>query len=123
MSVGSSVEYLRFVAAHRRFLGFGLLAAWIVMLFAGLSAGINGALTGTVFAELYGVLHRGAIRGAFRSAMITATAAAPLLMGLLLNAGWSLTHLLLAGALLLSLALLPASAQSHSFQSISVEGN
>jgi MFS family permease len=98
-------------------------AAWIFMLFAGLSAGTNGALTGTVFAELYGVLHLGAIRGAFRSAMITATAAAPLLMGLLLDAGWSLTHLLLAGALLLSLALLPIFAQSHSFQSISVEGN
>jgi sugar phosphate permease len=93
------------------------------MLLAGLSAGANGALTGTVFAELYGVLHLGAIRGAFRSAMIVATAAAPFLMGLLLDAGWSLAFLLLIGAAVVSLALLLAAVQFRSVYSVSLEDN
>lgn len=83
-------------------LGAGALAlvwvdsAWLAfayMALAGLSAGANGSLSGAIWAELYGTRHIGAIRAMYSALMVLSTAASPVLLGLLLDGGWTMPEL------------------------------
>jgi MFS family permease len=54
---------------------------------AGVTAGAGMTLLGALWAEVYGVTHLGAIRGLVQAMMVLATAAAPGLLGWLLDSG------------------------------------
>jgi MFS family permease len=84
-------------------LGFiALLAApWTgaaFMFFMGLSAGAVGVVHGAVWAELYGIAHLGAIKAMGTALMVVSTALSPPLMGLAIDAGYSMAAIALACA-------------------------
>lgn len=64
-------------------------AWWIFLALAGVSAGINAALSGTLWAELYGVNRLATIRALVHAMMVFSTALAPLVMGFMIDSGWS----------------------------------
>ncbi|MFN0263026.1 MFS transporter [Tepidamorphus sp. 3E244] len=55
----------------------------------GMTAGMMSTVSGSLWPEIYGVLHLGAIRAMAISAMVLSTAAAPFVLGLLIDAGVS----------------------------------
>lgn len=73
----------------------GLLVAWVdgawvaflYMALLGVSAGAISALSGALWAELYGTRHIGAIRALQTGFMVFSTAASPVLLGTLMDAG------------------------------------
>lgn len=82
----------------------------------GLSQGWIATTSGAIWPERYGTRHLGAIRSVAQATMVVATAAAPLLLGFLLDAGWSVGAIgtaLTAGTLAVALlaAFAPAPAQ------------
>ncbi|WP_440998027.1 MFS transporter [Arhodomonas sp. SL1] len=58
---------------------------------AGLSMGVAGTLLGALWVELYGTRHLGAIRSLVQAVMVLSTAASPVLVGGLLDAGIAMT--------------------------------
>ena len=78
-------------------LGFlpGDASAILYLGLAGISVGAAGTLMGALWPELYGVRHLGAIRAMAHGAMVLSTAAAPVLVGVLLDAGVSVRGLAL----------------------------
>lgn len=76
--------------------------AWIAPLYlalAGVSMGLSGTLMGVLWPELYGTRHLGAIRSMVQACMVLATALAPVLVGLLLDHGFTMAQV--AGGLML----------------------
>ncbi|MBY5267806.1 MFS transporter [Spiribacter salinus] len=71
----------------------GALAAPLYLGLAGLSIGTAGALMGALWPELYGLRHLGGIRAMAHGAMVLGTAAGPVLIGLLLDAGLTVQSL------------------------------
>lgn len=71
----------------------GAMAAPLYLGLAGCSVGSAGALMGALWPELYGVRHLGAIRGLAHGCMVLSTAVAPVLAGVLLDAGLSVPGL------------------------------
>ncbi|RDD62022.1 MFS transporter [Ferruginivarius sediminum] len=63
------------------------LTAAVYLGLAGVTAGAGMTLLGALWAEVYGVAHLGAIRGLVQAMMVLATAAAPGLLGWLLDGG------------------------------------
>ncbi len=79
----------------------GARGDWVAptyLFITGLSAGAVSTLMGALWAELYGTTHLGAIRAMVHAVMVTCTAAAPLLAGVLLDAGYAPATLALAFA-------------------------
>jgi len=68
-------------------LGTGPLVVVGFMATAGLSGGAQATIVGSYWAEVYGVRHLGAIRATVMSIMVFSTAAAPVLLGRLLDRG------------------------------------
>lgn len=66
---------------------------WLYMGLAGLTTGCAAPLGSALYAEVYGVRHIGAIKSLSLAATVFATSAAPLLFGVLLDAGISATGL------------------------------
>ena len=60
---------------------------WLFPLLAGLTCGAQFVLMGAIWAEFYGTTHLGSIKSMASSAMILSTAAAPPLMGWLVDGG------------------------------------
>jgi MFS family permease len=78
----------------------GSAASWVPFCYLGLlgvSIGLATTAGGAIWPERYGVLHLGAIRSMVHAAVVVATAVAPVLIGLLLAAGFGVP--LLAGIL------------------------
>jgi MFS family permease len=84
----------------------GALAAPLYLGLAGLCVGTSGTLMGALWPELYGVRHLGAIRAMAHGAMVLGTAAGPVLIGLLLDAGLQVAELAMAMATYLVVAML-----------------
>lgn len=70
----------------------GLWLGWLFLAFSGITAGMTPVVAGALWAEMYGVRYLGAIKGTTTALMIAATAAAPGVMGVLLDAGVSLDY-------------------------------
>ena len=75
------------------------MAIFAFMLLAGLSQGGFVTSVGALWAEIYGVTHIGSIRAMASSLMVFSTALSPAIMGLAIDAGVSIDHILLACAL------------------------
>lgn len=87
-------------------------AALIYLSLAGLSVGTAGTLMGALWPELYGLRHLGGIRAMAQGLMVLSTAAAPVIVGLLLDAAVTITHLaLLMSAYVVTALLLLRVAQ------------
>lgn len=85
-------------------LGLGALAlgdaSWVALFFmlaAGVSGGAAMTIVGALWPELYGTTHLGAIRSLVWALVVFTTAAAPVVVGALLDAGASMA--MLAGAM------------------------
>ena len=66
------------------------LNPWVVpltMTAFGMTAGMMANVSGALWPEIYGVRHLGAIRAMAISAMVLSTAAAPFVLGVLIDAG------------------------------------
>ncbi len=70
-----------------------LWMAFVYMGLLGITAGANSTLSGALWAEMYGIRHIGAIRAMQHALMVISTAAAPLLLGLSMDAGISMQQL------------------------------
>jgi len=85
-------------------------ASWTPYLYLSLIGGTLGVINtavGAFWPERYGVRHVGAIRSVSQAAMVFSTAVAPLILGLLLDAGFSAATIgLLMAVLVGSCALL-----------------
>ncbi|MCP1676679.1 MFS family permease [Natronocella acetinitrilica] len=72
-------------------LALGLLdggtARWAYFIGMGVSAGLNAVLAGVIWVEAFGTASLGTVRGLYASIMVVCTAAAPVLVGLLLDVG------------------------------------
>ncbi|MEX2530621.1 MAG: MFS transporter [Gemmatimonadota bacterium] len=86
-------------------LGFGVLfisdavwTAYLFMGFMGTSMGLAGAASSALWAELYGVRHLGSIKAMLTALMVVSTAAAPLLVGGVMD-GFASFELLLVGGI------------------------
>lgn len=75
-----------------------------VMAGLGLTAGMMSTVSGALWPEIYGVRHLGAIRSLAISAMVLSTAAAPFLLGVLIDAGIGFDSQLLGMALYMAAA-------------------
>jgi len=67
---------------------------FVFMVPAGITAGMYQTLNGALWPELYGTLHLGAVRAVATSVMVFGSAAAPFVLGLLIDAGVSFDLLL-----------------------------
>jgi MFS family permease len=74
-------------------------AAFAFMALLGTTVGLSGTLKSALWAELYGARHLGAIKGLMASLMVFSTAAAPLLVGTVLELDGGLVVLLLLALL------------------------
>jgi len=83
----------------------GAIAAPIYLGLAGLCVGTSGTLMGALWPELYGIRHLGGIRAMVHGAMVLGTAAGPVLIGLLLDAGLTVAELSLVMATYLVVAI------------------
>lgn len=86
----------------------GAIAAPIYLGLAGLCVGTFSTLMGALWPELYGTRHLGGIRAMVHGATVLGTAAGPVLMGLLLDAGLSVTGLSLTMTTYLVIAIMLA---------------
>lgn len=75
----------------------------VYLAMTGVSLGCVGAAGGAIWPERYGVRHIGAIRSAAQAAMVLSTALSPVLVGAMLDRGWSTG--VIAGTLALLVAL------------------
>lgn len=66
------------------------VAMWLMFVGLGLTAGLNGVISGAVWAELFGTARLGMIRGVYAALMVLSTAAGPVVLGMLFDAGVSL---------------------------------
>ncbi|HMB68256.1 MAG TPA: MFS transporter, partial [bacterium] len=74
------------------------------LLLAGLSAGSSATVGSALWAEAYGTVHLGAIRAMVSAMFVLSTAASPVLMGQLIDAGVTMDALARLGALYLVVA-------------------
>lgn len=68
----------------------GAFVAVVLMLSLGVTAGLAPTVAGAMWAELYGVVHLGGIRSLAASLIVFGTAASPVLMGVLIDGGFSM---------------------------------
>ena len=66
---------------------FGVWTPFVYMGLIGINLGMAGPVSGGLWPELFGTAHLGAIRSLTSPIVITATAAAPVLFGLVIDAG------------------------------------
>lgn len=91
------------------------LAVGVFLMLMGVVLGLAGPVNNAMWAELYGTRHLGEIKALATSILLVSTALAPFLLGLLLDAGISLTAILTGGvvhSLVGALLALPV-ARSH----------
>jgi len=84
----------------------GAWSALPFMMLLGMSIGLSSPVLGALWAEVYGTAKLGSIRSLMSSLMILSTAASPLLFGVLIDRGVSLTGLFGGAALGLVAALI-----------------
>ena len=73
-------------------------AAYVYLVMIGMASGVSATAGGAVWAERYGIMHLGAIRAMTQAIMVLSTAAAPILLGSLLDAGIGVTVLAISMA-------------------------
>ena len=84
----------------------GLIAAGAFLFLTGITVGGGGNIKAAVIAEKYGVDNIGKVRSLFTVVMVISTAAAPLLFGALLDAGFEFSHIAYLGSGLLGVVIL-----------------
>lgn len=70
------------------------LAMWVFMIFGGANAGMTQTMGSALWAEVYGVRHLGAIKALTTALMVFSTAASPVILGALIDAGVAVQTLL-----------------------------
>ena len=78
---------------------FGVIGVALFMGLLGLGAGITLPINNAIWAELYGTQYLGEIKSLSTSIVVVSTALSPFIIGLALEAGYSLVAVFAAGAL------------------------
>lgn len=84
----------------------GKIAALLFLLFTGVTAGMSSIVSSAVIAELYGTARVGQVRSLFSMIMVFSTALAPVVIGLLLDHGVTVSQIGFGCAAALGLATL-----------------
>ncbi len=79
--------------------------AMVYMMLLGVTEGISANAKTAMFAEVYGVLHLGAIRSTLVSVMVFSTAAAPIVMGNLLDAGVEFSSMIIGALVFIAVSM------------------
>jgi len=74
--------------------GQHILWVWVYLGLAGMTMGLGMTISSALWAELYGTRYLGSIRGLSTALMVLSTAAAPILLGIMLDADMTLNTLL-----------------------------
>ncbi|MCH8556826.1 MAG: MFS transporter [Balneolia bacterium] len=80
--------------------------AMAYMMLLGVTEGIGANAKTAMFAEVYGVLHLGAIRSTLVSIMVFSTAAAPIVMGNMLDAGIEFSAIIIGALIFIAVSML-----------------
>ena len=83
-----------------------IIGALLCLIATGITTGVAGTVKSAVLAEVYGTQKLGAVNSLFSMSMILSTAAAPLLIGFLIDQGVAFPYLMLTLFGLLVLAIL-----------------
>ncbi|HAX15659.1 MAG TPA: MFS transporter [Leeuwenhoekiella sp.] len=83
-----------------------IIGALLFLIATGITTGVAGTVKSAVLAEVYGTQKLGAVNSLFSMSMILSTAAAPLLIGFLIDQGVAFPYLMLTLFGLLVLAIL-----------------
>lgn len=83
-----------------------IIGALLFLIATGITTGVAGTVKSAVLAEVYGTQKLGAVNSLFSMSMILSTAAAPLLIGFLIDQGVAFPYLMLTLFGLLILAIL-----------------
>ena len=88
------VPYIVGLIAAGLFEGNGL--AFVLMASMGIGMGMMGPIVGSIWPEIYGTRNLGSIRSLITSVGVLSTAASPILLGWLIDSGYSINNLLLS---------------------------
>lgn len=72
---------------------FGALSFLLMM---GITVGMSGTIKSSILAEVYGIEKLGAIRSLFTMFMVVSTALGPLIVGWMIDGGWSIETIMLS---------------------------
>lgn len=72
---------------------FGALSFLLMM---GITVGMSGTIKSSILAEVYGIEKLGAIRSLFTMFMVISTALGPLIVGWMIDGGWSIETIMLS---------------------------
>lgn len=84
---------------------FGALTFLLMM---GITVGMSGTIKSSILAEVYGIEKLGAIRSLYTMFMVVSTALGPLIIGFMIDNGWSIKTIMLSMFAFLALCLLNA---------------
>lgn len=84
----------------------GLLGAALFLILTGVASGLSSPVKSALIAEMYGVERLGSIRSLFSMLMVISTALGPMLVGIFMDMGYSITAIVLVLAALTFLVML-----------------
>ncbi|AFU70407.1 permease, MFS superfamily [Psychroflexus torquis ATCC 700755] len=73
-----------------------ITGALIFLLLMGVTVGMSGTIKSSILAEVYGIEKLGAIRSLFTMFMVVSTALGPLIVGLMIDSGYSIKTIMLS---------------------------
>jgi len=92
------------------------VSLWLMFAGLGATAGLNSVIAAAIWVELFGTRQLGMIRGVYAALMVLATAAGPVLLGALLDAGVTLAQFGVASAawiMLVPILAVPGIGRGH----------
>jgi MFS family permease len=91
----------------------GITGALIFLILSGCTTGMSGTVKSAALAEVYGVEKLGTIRSVFTMFMVISTALGPLVVGVLMDAGFSFPQILVGLFIFLAMVLLNSQRIRH----------
>lgn len=85
-----------------------IFGALIFLLMMGVTVGMSGIIKSSILAEVYGIEKLGAIRSLYTMFMVVSTALGPLIIGFMIDSGWSIESIMLSMFTFLVVCLLNA---------------
>jgi MFS family permease len=80
--------------------------AALFLLILGIAVGLSGPVKSALMAELYGIERLGAVRSLFTMVMVLSTALGPMIVGNMMDMGYSIFQIVLSLAILAFITLL-----------------
>lgn len=85
-----------------------IMGALTFLLMMGVTVGMSGTIKSSILAEVYGIEKLGAIRSLYTMFMVVSTALGPLIIGFMIDNGWSIESIMLSMLAFMMVCLLNA---------------